>query len=485
MMKKNKHLRDYIYLIILSAATIYLWYPLTKLTLEWESYTYITSRFYSLLFTKTWASLGNFDVQSMFFGSIISHIFGLNIPMYFWLEIFSILVINILVYFLVKTLTKNSTSAFAASFIFAVYFFGSEFFAPNYYATFLQRIILNVPLLLISFIFLHRFLSEKKTKYYVSSISLFFLSIFIAHFGIFLSLPILFYPLFWGILPSFRLRSFIRTLLISSSYIAIVIFFLLIQRFFGESFTFFVHPTLHQYIEGVIRQLVYMSQYPSVVEALRSGDNPFRLIDPTSTYKYVFPIVITYIVGFIVIWKKDKEHRALLLTVVSTLILSLIINIYLNRFDVLRAAGQNRYYYYPSLLFAIFWSLLITTVANKKTLIIGSVLLGFFLINAALFRQYFFMENQTAKTPIRLSKYIVKNNSQFPSNSLVVVGPSADFGPYETSFYAEQLGKKRGIKFTTESKVYNDWTGLASASASVIKLEYVESCDCVQKEILK
>lgn len=481
------------HLLIITLATIYIWYPLSKLILEWESYTYITERFYLPLFTKTWISLANFDVQSMLTGWVLSNLFDLNIPLYFWVEIFFILVINIALYFLTKELTRSSTVAFIASFLFAVYFFGTEFFAPNYYATFLQRIIFNVPLLLASFLFLHRFLAEKKVKYYALSLSLFFLSIFLAHFGLLLAIPVFLYPFFLEIFSSFRLRSVIRALLTIAPYVLIAIFFLLIQKFFGENIGpkesivyFLTHPHEYHYVEGVIRQLVYMSQYPSVVAALLSQPSPFSFIDPTSTYKFVVPIIIAYIISFIVVWKKNKKFRALLLTVVSSLILSLIINIYLNRFDVLNAAGQNRYYYYPSMMLAIFWSLLITSITKKyRFFTIGGILFGFFLINAALFRQYFIGQNRTAKIPKTLYEYIVNNYNQFPTESFVIVGPTADFGPYETGFLTDKLGKKRGITFSTEDMSYKNWRSLTGTAGSVIRLYYDKKCACVQKEILR
>lgn len=485
--------RDFLYIFILSIVTIYIWYPLTRLTLQWESYFYIRKHSYLPLFTNTWHSFGNFDVQSMFVGAIFSNLFGLHMSLYFWAEIISILIINISVYFLTKTLTKSSATAFIASFIFSVYFFGIGFFLPNWYATFVQRVILNVPLMLGSFIFLHRFIAEKKFKFYILSLSLFFFSIFLARFGILLSFSILLYPIFWEIIQSFRLRSFLRGFLVSSPYIATVVFFLQIQKLFGENLApkenilyFLTHPETYRYMEGIIRQLVYMSQYPSVVEALMAGLQPLSYSDPVSAYKLVFPILLAYIIGFIVIWKNGKKYRALLLTIVSSLAISLIINIYLNRFDFLSAAGANRYYYYPSFLLAIFWSLFITTIIRrKKIIIIGCILLGFFLISAALFRQHFFDLNRYGLPSKKLYEYIVSNSSQLPQGSLVVVGPAADFGPYEARFFTEQIGEKENILFRTESLGWGDWRPLASSSAHVIKLNFNEKCSCVQKEIIK
>ena len=493
MILRDKRTGNYLYLFILSIVTVYLWYPLTQLVLQWESYTYLNRQGYLPLFTDTWLSFANFDVQSMLTGVILSNLFGLNMPLYFWVEIFSILSINISVFFLTKTLTKNSASAFIASFMFSVYFFGTEFFAPNYYATFLQRVILNVPLLLVSFIFLHRFLAEKKTKYYSLSILLFFLSIFIAHFGILLTFPILLYPIFWEVFPSFRFRSFLRGLFISSPYIVTVIFFLLIQRFWGENvgpkehiIYFLTHPEIYHYVEGAARQLVYMSQYPSVIQAIMSRHSPFVFVDATSTYKFVFPILLTYIIGFFVIWKKEKKYRALLLTIVSALIISLIINIYLNRFDFLNAAGLNRYYYYPSFLLAIFWSLLITVVIKKKRFfIIGSILFGFFLINAVLFRQYFLDLKRYSLPTIKLYKYILSNYYQLPSDSLVIVGPTPDFGPYEAKFFTQQLGEERNIVYKTKNFAYSDWRPLATVSAHLLTLTFNADCSCVKKETLR
>ncbi len=484
-------LHDYIYLLILSIVTLYIWYPLTSLVLQWESYTYLNWQAYHYIFSSTWVSLANFDVQSMLTGAILANLFGLNMSPYFWVEIVSILVINICVYFLVKTLTNNSLTAFFASFIFAVYFFGIGFFVPNYYATFLQRVILNVPLLLVSFLFLHRFLAEKKAKHYGYSILLFFVSILLAHFGIFLTIPILLYPIFTEITRKLSFRSFFRGLFISSPYAVSVLFFLLIQKLWGEQFgpkqnilnffNFLTHTEV--YLDGIARQLVYMSQYPTVIDALKSGYYPLAFSDPISTYKFVYPILLTYVIAFLVVWIKGKKYRALLLTVVSGLIIGLLSNIYLGRFDVLHDAGANRYYYYPSFWWAIFWSLVLTVIRNKKaTIIAGSIVLGYFFINAALFRFYFSDVKRNSVPTIKLSEYIVRNYHRLPPDSLVIVGPSAYFGPYETTFFTEQIGQKKNILFRTEDVSYGDWRTLASTSAHLVTLTYDKSCACVKEE---
>ncbi len=447
---------------------------------------------YLPLFTNTWSSFANFEVQSMLAGAFLSKYIGLNMALYFWVEIFFILIINISVYFLVKTLTDKSLTAFIAAFLFTVYFFGIGFFLPNWYATFVQRVIFNLPLLLLSFLFLHRFLAENKVNYYIISISLFFLSIFLAQFGILFSYSIILYSIYWEVLRSFRIRSLLRGLLISFPYVVIVIFFLLIQQKFGENvgskynlFYFLFHPGTYHYVEGVARQLVYMSQYPSVVQAMKSGRHPLAFTDPVSTYKFVFPILLTYGMGSILIWVRGKEYRPLLLTIVSGIVISLFINILLDRFDFRSAAGVNRYYYYPSILLSMYWALLLTTIVKRgKFIIIGGALLGFFLVNAALFRQFFGDLHQYSVPTAQLYQYIVRNFDQLPPHSYVIVGPTADFGPYETTFITEQLGEKRGITFSTENASYPKGKPPPTA-IDVLKLTYDKQCSCVQKEILK
>ena len=485
---------DYLFILILSIVTIYIWYPITKFVLQWESYTYLIRYAYRPLYTSTWGSFASFDVQSMLTGSILSNLFGVNMEPYFWVEILSILAINISIYFLTKTLTNNSNTAFIAAFIFALYFFGLGFFLPNWYATFLQRVIINVPLLLISFLFLHRFLAGKKAKYYGLSLFLFFLSILLAHFGIYLTFPILLYPIFWKIFQLFSFRSLLKGLLISFPYVIIVVFFILIQKSWGESvgfkeyniLYFLAHPEKYHYIEGVVRQLVYMSQYPTVIQALTSKLYPLAFSDPISIYKFAYPILLTYIAGFLIVWVKRKKYRALLLTTVSSLIIILGFNIYFNRFDFLNDAGTNRYYYYPSIMLAIFWALLLTTISNKKTFfIIVGIVFVYFLANAALFRHYFSDVKRYTLPANKLYEYIVNNFNRFPHNSFIVVGPTPYFGPYETNFFTEQLGEKKNIVFRTEDISYGDWRPLASASAHLVTLTFNADCSCVKQETLR
>ena len=494
MILQHKHRKDYLHLFILSIVTVSIWHPLTNLVIQWEGYMYLNAWEYLTFLTNPWTLLTSAYVQGTFVGALFSKLFGLNMPLYFWAEIFSILTVNICVYFLARTLTRNSTTAFVAAFIFAVNFFGNtNIFLPNFYGGhFLERVIMNVPIFLVSFIYLHRFLAEKKIRYYAISLLLFFLSIFLTHFSILLSFPIFLYPFFWEIGASFRLRSALRAFMMIIPHTLIVIFFTQMDIYFSDQMLpkenilyFLTHPDIYRYPEGMLRQLVYISQYPSVIDAIRLRLYPLAFNDPPSAYRYVIPIVTAYGIGFLIIWKKVKKYRALLLTIVSSVTVSFLANMYLDRFDPFDDAKSQRYYYFPSVWLSMFWSLVATTIFSKKRFILYGVISGFFLINLSLFQHHFFYRNLYSVPTKKLYEYIVRNYTLIQPNSLVIVGPTPDFGPYDTTFFTEQLGDNRNIVFRTEDVSYGDWRPMASTSAHLVMLTYDNNCSCVKQETLR
>lgn len=484
--------KDLKYLLMISLATLYLWRPLLDLVLQWEGYMYLipdTNKFFSKYINNIGEYYTYFNFQGMLLGDIITRTFGTHMKLYFAFEIGSILLTNIAIFFLVKTLLKNSFAAFLATIIFASNYFAlAGIHLPNLYAgVFLERLPINIPLMIGSFILLHKYLEQNKVRLYLFSVVMFVIAIFISHYSIFLAFPFFCYPFFFRLYRFHRFKDLVLSLLLALPYVFTVLFF--ISNGTAPStdislFEFLLSPQINSYPEQMIRQLVYISQIPIVIKALFSGSGPLAFSIPNELTPFILPTLIAYLTCFVFVYKKMKQYRALLFTILCATLAILFSNTFIApRLNVLGSALSNRYFFIPSIFISIFWAIVLTTLFKRKQLIASFITIVFFVVNAITFIHHFTELHTSTRKTETINTYISQNITQFPKQSVIVVGPSREFGPYDADFFTYHLGRFKHITFVTEG--YGDWYSLASNSAHLIYLNFDEDCNCINQMVVK
>lgn len=489
----TKKYSDLIFLFIISLATLYLWYPLLDLVLQWEGYMYLipdaTNKFFSKYINNIGAYHTYFNLQGMFLGDILTRAFGTHMKLYFVFEIGSILLTNIAIFFLAKTLLKNSFAAFLATIIFASNYFAlAGIHLPNLYAgVFLERLPINIPLMIGSFILLHKYLEQNRVRLYVFSVVLYVVAVFISHFSIFFAFPFFCYPFFFRLYRSRRFKDQVLSLLLALPYIFTVLFFISSGSAPAPNrslLEFLFSPQISRYPEEIVRQLMYISQIPIVIKALFSGYRPLVFSTPNELTPFMLPTLIVYLAGFVFVYKKMKQYRALLFTILCATLATLFSNTFIApRLNIFGSAISNRYFFIPSILISIYWAIVLTTIFARKKMVSTFIAIVFFIVNAITLMHHFTELQASTRKTEAITTYISQNITQFPRQSLIVVGPSREFGPYDADFFTYHMGRDKNIIFMTDG--YGDWRPLASSSAHLIYLNLDEQCNCINQRVVK
>jgi len=491
---------DGICLFLLLSLSWYAWRPLPQGVLRGNGYVYMLSQVQEWFWGRPYTLTG-FETAAVISGAVFRKFFGANMDLYFWTELFVILTIGVCFYAVVRILTKHRLVAFAASLIFTVNYFGNfDMLVAACYCYPMERVF-NVPLLLLSFIFLLLFLERTRRGYYLVSLFLYFLGVGLGHFSFFFAAPFLFFPFFWYVYNK-KGKMIRRGALIGISYAAIIVFFVLVQQInesgLGPTWSlweFFLHPQKYHYIESIIAELTYWSQYPPIffpfIQRVIFHYQTNRLLHTFLTApnaREISPYVFcTYIIATTVIYKKLFQQRAMLLTIICSTVIIFFLNAYFGQYLIANQSGSNRYLYFSTFLLAIFWSFFLWAVFWQKGSRIAIwgivVLLGYYFINEALLSDNFREVHEWNESTKIVLGYIVHARPYLTSNTLVI-GPHPEIGTQESEFLTEQIGKG-GVVYLSESEDVNTLKEIASKSAQVIKLRYDKKCRCVHEEKIK
>lgn len=484
---------DTLLVLLLSILASFVWWRMTNsLALVSEGFMYMRPYYRAILWTPKFFT--GFETFAVFFGNIFVWLFSYHTDVFFLIEFIVIMLIDMIFYAMVRVVAKSRFIAFCATLIFAVNYFGNfDIYGQHDSAWFLERVIVSIPLLLLSFLFLHLFLEKKLKKYYIFSIAIYFLGQGLAHFGTLFTAPFLLYPFFTLLLKDKKPGRFYKGILISFPYLAITIFYFLLQGGTGgvmgsngSLINFILHPQAYQYPEKILRQLSYWSQYPLVLKGLGST-NIFSYRND-EVFVLFAPIVgVVYVVVFIFLYKKLPKMRALLLTVVLGVIASFFLNAYLGVYKIFSQTITHRYLYHPTFLLSIFWALFLWILIRSRRkltiVIVATILAVYFILNWMLISKSFdqqFIDNMPTRA---VYDYIAKTRKSVKDNTLVVV-PYPALDEYATGFFTEQLGKGR-VRYIADRSAYSDWRDISSSYPFVIRLRYEDDCKCILEEKIK
>lgn len=491
----KKYKKDIFSIILLVSLSFYAWRFLLSHIIQFQGFMYFIPATMNTYLGMSFMLFTTAQAAGVLLSAILVKLVGVNMPVYMWIQIVGMLLIGVLFYLVIKVVTKNRLIAFSASLIYTVSYFGNyEMYMVDYTPHFLERASVNIIFLLLSFLFLHLFLEKEKQKYYLISILCFFLGVLLSHFSIIFTAPYFFYPFFWYY---FNKRNIVKGFAIGMSYILISGFFVylssvgtepILRGRTGSFLQFLLNPQKNLYPEKMIMQLVYWSQYPSVIKSIISGWSPMSYFhyDPAASLK---PLIITvYAIATFISYKALANKRALLLTTIFGTAAIFLLNIYLGRYDPFFYAGSNRYLYLPTYLFAIFWSLFIWVLFKNKNFALKTIgillLAGYYLVNAHLLYFNYLHDNSAIVGQKAIYKHIISTRSKQKPNTLVI-GPYPDLaGQYEAPFFTHYLGKGE-VTYMVDTFNVTDWRTVATTSARVIRLSYNTKCGCVVEEKLK
>lgn len=488
---------DILLIFILSLLAYKAWYLLPQLTIRSDGFIYLLSKSHQWFFNTPFFFTG-FENSAMVFGFLFSKFYGVHLQLYYWTELFVMLIINALWYLTIKKISHNRLVAFSAALMFAVNYFGVwDMVSDHCYCFFLERVI-PVLFLIPSILFLQDFLEKKSRKSFVISLLFYFFGLGIGHFVVLFTPFYFLYPIFWFIFEkrNKNIKDRAKGIFFGLAYLSISGLLIVLQQI-NESglgphkwtfFQFLLHPGQYLYFKKIALQLVYWSQTP-VIGGRYLIDSIRKVVEIGEAESLIFFAIFVYIFAGVIIYKLLPKQRALLLTIILATITMFYLNAYFNQYDILGSAEPSRYLYFPSFLLTLFWTLFIWAVFWQRSNVLrlfGIILLGmFYFTNVWLVDGNFHPILRSNWSTRAVFEYIIANRARLPKNTLIVA-PYPQFGSQESTFFTDQLGngEVRYMSIHNPDDV-DTWEKQASISANVIKLRYKASCDCIEEVRIK
>lgn len=440
-MKKN-----FSFITIIITVATFVWYKILNQALLEEGYFYldINHRFFYEKVSRIY--IWNIDNFARVFFDFAPLIFQDNIKAYMIAKFILLVLVYITLFLVLSKICKNKVLSITATILFIANYIGSsEMLSPLSYQRFLQRVPNVIPAL-IAFYYLHKFLHSGKIKNYFFSLILFSLAIFMGHYASFLLPLFIIYPFVIMISKKLRFKNLVKTTITCSVFVLIT--FLVINKSpMQTSSTPWKFFSSYGWLGKIVYQIPTVNIPGEVIRLLAEhGPKP----DPypyTKTLGFlVIPMVIVYITGAIIVYKKRRVYYPLYLTSLLSTISIMALYVYFNSeiINVYRNFGQNRAYFLPTLTNSIVWAIIINSILSKKTIKLFPYLLGILVIyNTYDIYKYLDTFNNKNQAMFQFLAYIKPLSSQFNQNT-VIVSPR-EFHPTKT--FIERIYKKPGIEF--------------------------------------
>jgi len=411
--KRKRTNKNFFSIILLVALTIISWFPVFKQTFQGEGFIYFELPFNFFPFYKgrMWEPDIFARIQFDFFQITLRD----KILYYQIYMVFVVILVGIFFYFLLKNITKNRISSFMASILFVCNYTGFfELLGNGGYQRFVQRIP-NIIFTSYSLLMLNKFLDEKKYKYLLTSIFVFTLGVWGAHYStfflpVFILLPIL-KVIFSG--NNKRVRNYITSFIISSSYLLINLyiinkdpstpdvgfldFFFKSEKLFEKIFIQLPITTFQVNLIDFLNKTI-----PSLYQS-----PPIKLLDIL-----ILPSLLIFLSGGYIIYKKECKLFPVYTSSFLSMFSAFILNIWAAPFRPLESFGTDRYYMVPMFFSSICMALIffVTYKHNKKTFyVIFSIFLVLYIINTITIHRKI---NESYYKHLAMKAYIdyVKNN---------------------------------------------------------------------------
>lgn len=449
-MKLNK---DFFSLTILILITFFFWKNILSIQFQGEGFYY---------FSKV-VPLNNFelvvthDTFALLFFNFIEPYFKDNISYYFWFLVIVMLTIDITFFYLIKLITKNGFSALLITTLFSLSFIGKfDMFAGGGYQYFIQRGILLLPML-ISLIFLIQYTLKKfQFKFYLLSISTFFLALIMGFFGTWFTPALILYPLFY---LAFNFKSwrkiFWRIFFLPFPYLLINIWLIRKNTYFfdDQPLSQFILSHKETIVSRIIQQLSVLTMPVGLTEWILKA--PF-LYSPTQLNldkNLVVPIlslvlIFAYFGAFLFISRFKPQFNVIASTSLTTIIIILVLNLYKNQAQVLASLESSRYFYYPSAFIVIFWGLFFITIFSFKKFKLNSLI--FLVYLAWIIHNYIAIQNtfkdhnwrhKANRDAISIVRYWAPQLKSNPSYVYLPSQLSAYGGYFTHKYYSHPEGK--------------------------------------------
>ncbi len=384
--------------------TFFTWRHILSLQFTGESWGFIGTippkgNLFEIVYQEV-ASLDEFTIDRILSGILIPK-FGDQIHLYMWFQLVYMLFIDLLLYFIVKQMTGSKLAGFLTAFLFGSSFIANfETYSGGGYLYFAGRATLAVPAL-IAVYFLYLYLTKKfKLYFYFISLTLYAFTLMMSFFGTYFVPILITYPIVYLLFGLREIRQiFWKLILLPIPYIIITLYIIRGSlAFTNESIFDFVFEKFSYTLTGILQQLTVLT-FPM---------GELFLINDKFSIEYFGILVITvliYCYAFFANSKINTQWKVLQMTALLSAIGMLFFNVYLQAAETLNTFGSTRYFYFPSIMVAIFFGIFLTGILTK-----GRKLLNLHLIIIILV--WFSYNNVHIQRRLKTEEWVHNANKQ-------------------------------------------------------------------------
>ncbi len=430
-MKKIRH--EIILIILLLFLPLFTWRHLPTLQFQGEGFYYFTRMDQTLSIKSVIGPLQeyrkHYEAFAISFFNLVGPIFKDQVDLYMWFMFIVMLLIDFTFYILVRVVTGGKLTAAVAFILFSLSFIGTyDMYSSGGYQYFIQRGILLLPLF-ISFIFLYKYIKSKKIGFFIIALALYLMSIIMGFYGTWFLAPFIFYPLFkkffWLPVPFLIGNYYIVQ---DSNY-----------AFPRDSIVELLFHKTGFIASGVIHQLTVLTLPFGWYKPLAQMTT-HSISDNLWPYIFGPTLVFLYGGGIMLVKKSYPKGIDLALTAFVSLLSMLFFNLYLNAGATFSILVASRYFYYPSAMLALFWSLVIVSAfkeGNSKLKVTVALILSFWIVgNIVAVKEAFKDDYQKHKNNYDTISTLKKWSPQMHEE------PSYLILPYKIGAYGGEFAKR-------------------------------------------
>lgn len=424
----KKHLRQLAVIVFL---VFLAWYKILFQTPKGEGFLFFNPAYLSISFIS-------FDSGARLFFNFFTFLFKDNLQILQICILFFIILLALFFYWFSYETMRNKTIAFISSLFFSVNYVGTyEMQGAGNPTRFTNRAFWFL-LLFPSFIFFLKYIKQKKEKYFIFSLLLYTLSVYLAQFSIFF-LP-MFLTYFMASLfekkASFKKISTVGLHILL--YIIVTVIILILDHYYDkisfikyglENQNFF--SFLVQHANMIFNQFLHQLSiliFPKQIVLFVCSKGGYVLKDVLSVFRILSILIYLGLAAFLL--KKEKKFKTIIVMLLLFIPIILVLNTYV-RGDVVGASDLgnwgSRYLYVPMIGMSILWALLINSLISSRKIIerdIGLILIVLFLYTqvTTLWKQM--DDDYYTYKEIKTSLAYLKSLSPKISNDSVVIVPS-------------------------------------------------------------
>lgn len=394
----------------------------------------------------------NFSLTHDIFARIIfiplQYFFKERVYLYMLFMLIYVLIINMTLYFSVKSITKNIYTAFFTTLLFSLSHVANyNIFSSGGYQYFVQRGT-PLPLLIISFAYMCKYFNDGlQLKYLVCSLVLYVLAIFLGFFAAWLMPLFIVYPIVFILFHNKKnIVSKFKISLIPIIFVTVTMRIIRDSSFSNQENSplhflinkpvFVFENIAHQFNILVLPVGSYKQTIVLFENFLSSQVNPEIALSSVFLFIYITLIVLLII--------KLPEYRELVTALFISLFGTLAINTYLNASTVMSSFDSSRYFYYPYFYLSLIWGIVLSYLFKKSILLktLSVVLIFMYLLNNYfLIYQNRVKDEHIHKANKSILNFFDQNKSLIQNNSLYIYLPST-LGPYGVEFVNKFYGSK-------------------------------------------